>query len=66
MAIDSHVSKGFQWSKLPDLCEGLSNAEIVRVADEAVKETLIYGHDKITSSMLKDAITDRREMRKSI
>ncbi|MCG8643261.1 MAG: ABC-2 transporter permease, partial [Desulfobacterales bacterium] len=38
--LSGHVSKGFQWSKLPDLCEGLSNAEIVRVADEAVKEAL--------------------------
>lgn len=64
--LSGHVSKGFQWSKLPDLCEGLSNAEIVRAADEALKETLIYGHEKITASMLKDAIIDRREMRKSI
>lgn len=64
--LSGHVSKGFQWSKLPDLCEGLSNAEIVRAADEALKETLIYGHDKITASMLKDAIVDRREMRKSV
>ena len=64
--LSGHVAKGFQWSKLPELAEGLSNAEIIRAADEALKETLIYGHDKISFKMLKESIADRREMRKSI
>lgn len=62
--LEGQVSRGFRWSQLPELCEGLSNAEIAKVANEALKETLIYGHEKVTADMIKNAIADRREMRK--
>jgi len=62
--LSNHVSKGFQWSKIPVLCEGLSNAEVVKSADESIKESLIYGHKNVTLNMLKKSISDRLEMRK--
>lgn len=64
LRLTGHVQKGFPWSRVTSLCEGLSAAEIVRAADEAVKEVLIYGHEYVTFSMLKSALQDRQEMRK--
>lgn len=64
LRLAGHVKKGFPWSRVTSICEGLSAAEIVRAADEAVKELLIYGHEYVTFSMLKSAIQDRQEMRK--
>jgi len=60
------VTRNFQWKKLPEKSSGLSSAEITRAADEAVKDMLIHGHDKITMPILDSAIKDRLEMRKHI
>ncbi|MFM5604501.1 AAA family ATPase [Aeromonas sanarellii] len=60
------VTRNFQWKKLPEKSSGLSSAEITRAAEEAVKDMLIHGHDKITMPILDSAIKDRLEMRKHI
>lgn len=60
------VTRNFQWKKLPEKSSGLSSAEITRAADEAVKDMLIHGHEKITMPILDSAIKDRLEMRKHI
>lgn len=39
---------------------GLSYAEITRACEEAAKEMLIRGHKALTTSMLVDALTERR------
>jgi len=64
--LEPFVAKNFSWQKLPSLAQGLSNAEISRAADEAIKDLLIHERNKVTMSTLENAITDRRDMRKSL
>lgn len=59
------VTKNFSWKKLPDKALGLSSAEITRAAEEAIKDMLIHGYDKVTMPALEAAIIDRRTMQKS-
>ena len=58
--LSPYVAKTFSWKKLPELAEGLSNAEITLAAEDAIKEYLIHDHDKISLPILKHAISDRR------
>ncbi len=58
--LSPYVAKTFAWKKLPELAEGLSNAEITLAAEDAIKEYLIHDHEKITLPILKHAISDRR------
>tara|TARA_R110002033_G_scaffold20300_4_gene51496 strand:- start:25761 stop:26741 length:981 start_codon:yes stop_codon:yes gene_type:complete len=58
----SYVSKNFPWKKLALLSDGLSNAEVTLVANDATKEMLIHDHQSITISMLQQAIEDRKSI----
>ncbi|MBD2810595.1 ATP-binding protein [Xenorhabdus sp. Vera] len=60
------VAKNFSWKKLPDKAKGLSSAEITRSAEEAIKDMLIHGHNKISMPLLDSAITDRKNMRNKL
>ncbi|WP_418135133.1 AAA family ATPase [Psychromonas sp. GE-S-Ul-11] len=64
--LTTYVSKNFAWKKLPELAEGLSNAEITLAAEDAIKEYLINDHEKITLPILKHAISDRRMIKEHI
>ncbi len=57
--LSPYVAKTFPWKKLPDLANGLSNAEITLAAEDAIKEYLIHEHKAITLPILKHAINDR-------
>lgn len=59
------VTRNFPWKKLPDKALGLSSAEITRSSEEAIKDMLIHGYDKVTMPALETAIIDRRTMQKS-
>jgi len=59
------VTRNFPWKKLPDKALGLSSAEITRASEEAIKDMLIHGYDKVTMPTLETAIIDRRTMQKS-
>lgn len=59
------VTRNFPWKKLPDKASGLSSAEITRASEEAIKDMLIHGYDKVTMPALEMAIIDRRTMQKS-
>ena len=61
-----YVAKNFPWKKLAEIAKGLSNAEITRAADESIKDMLIHETDRITLTSVKDAILDRKNMRKII
>lgn len=64
--LESFVPKNFPWKKLPDCSKGLSSAEITRAAEEAIKEMLIHGQEKITLNSVEEAILDRKNMRKEL
>jgi SpoVK/Ycf46/Vps4 family AAA+-type ATPase len=59
------VTRNFPWKKLPEKALGLSSAEITRASEEAIKDMLIHGYDKVTMPALEMAIIDRRTMQKS-
>jgi SpoVK/Ycf46/Vps4 family AAA+-type ATPase len=56
----TYVAKNFPWKKLAHLSDGLSNAEVTLVANDATKEMLIHDYPSITISMLQQAIEDRK------
>jgi SpoVK/Ycf46/Vps4 family AAA+-type ATPase len=49
-----------QWRKLARLAEGLSYADVTRAAEEAVKDAIIHGRDKVINADLEQAIADRK------
>ncbi|CAG9297666.1 AAA family ATPase [Celerinatantimonas diazotrophica] len=61
-----YVAKSFPWRKLPDIAKELSNAEITRAAEEAIKEMIIHDSNRITLTSVKNAILERKNMRKSL
>jgi SpoVK/Ycf46/Vps4 family AAA+-type ATPase len=60
--LSPYVAGDFAWTALAELADGLSSAEIVLVAVDAVKEMLIEDRDAISFSQLEAAIADRRNM----
>lgn len=60
------VTNRFSWKKVLEKSQGLSNAELTRASEEAIKHILINGIEKITLEGLIEAITDRSEMRKNL
>jgi len=50
----------FQKTKLIGAASGLSYAEITRACEEAMKELIISGKKQITTTMLLNALTERR------
>ncbi|WP_299694044.1 ATP-binding protein [uncultured Vibrio sp.] len=60
--LHSYVAKNFSWKRLPEIAEGLSNAEITLAANDAIKEMLIHDHSSITITMLQQAIEDRKSI----
>lgn len=54
-------SKQVEWSAVLEKLDGLSHAEVARVANEVVKEMLIDGRGNLTTQALLDAIAERRQ-----
>lgn len=54
-------SKQVEWTTVLEKLDGLSHAEVARVANEAVKEMLIEGRETLTTQALLDAIAERRQ-----
>jgi SpoVK/Ycf46/Vps4 family AAA+-type ATPase len=50
-----------EWATVLEKVDGLSHAEVARVANEAVKEMLIDGHGNLTTEALLAAIVERRQ-----
>lgn len=49
------------WTAVLEQLDGLSHAEVARVASEAVKEMLIESRDKLTTDVLLAAIAERKQ-----
>lgn len=54
------------WPEVVPLAEGLSQAELARVADEATKEAILAGKKSVTTADLLAALTARRTMREAV
>jgi ATP-dependent 26S proteasome regulatory subunit len=60
------ASRAINWQSILPLTEGLSQAELARVADEAVKEAILSGKKKVSTSELSSALAARRVMREAV
>jgi SpoVK/Ycf46/Vps4 family AAA+-type ATPase len=60
------VGRKIGWSDILPLAEGLSQAELARVADEAMKEAILAGKKTVATSDLLAALNARRTMREAV
>jgi SpoVK/Ycf46/Vps4 family AAA+-type ATPase len=58
--LDRFDTRGLNWSAAVEKAEGLSQAEIVRAADDAAKSILLRNAKRITTDALVDAMAERR------
>lgn len=58
--LDRFDTRGLAWSQAAQQAIGLSQAEIVRAADDAAKFILLKHGKRITSELLLDALMERR------
>ena len=61
LAVSGVDSSGITWPAVLKQLDGLSHAEVARVANEAVKEMLIESRDKLTTDVLLTAIAERKQ-----
>ncbi len=55
---------GLSWKKLAEKAVGLSHADITKIAEDAIKDALIFETEKITSADLTKLIEERKRLRK--
>lgn len=60
------TAKRFAWTKVSDISEGLSHAELTRTAEDVIKSAIIYKRKTITSAEVSDAIQERRSYHEKI
>lgn len=58
--LDRFETRGLAWSEAAQHAVDLSQAEIVRAADDAAKSILLRNGKRITSETLLEALTERR------
>jgi SpoVK/Ycf46/Vps4 family AAA+-type ATPase len=54
----------FSWNKVITTAKGLSQAELVRVADDAAKQAILHGNGKIKQADVLAAIAERKNANK--
>jgi len=59
--LDRFDTVGLKWSMVVKQGAGLSNADIVRAADDAAKSTLLHGGQRITTATLDHALRERHK-----
>jgi SpoVK/Ycf46/Vps4 family AAA+-type ATPase len=60
------IDSKFGWKTLLSAASGLSQAEIAAAADEAAKEAILGGHGQVTTTIMLEAIKDRKTFRTRI
>lgn len=58
--LSNFETKGIVWGELTEGAVGLSQAEIVRAAEDAAKAAVLANHKRVDSTELKVAIAERR------
>ena len=61
LAVSGVNSSAVIWPDVLTQLDGLSHAEVARVANEAVKDMLIEGRDKLATDVLLTAIAERKQ-----
>lgn len=54
------------WSRIASVAEGLSQAELARAADEAMKEAILAGKKSVTTDELLTSVSARKAMREAV
>ena len=60
------AAKGVSWKRLAGVAAGLNHAEIVRAAEEVVKEALMADREKVTEAEIRLALVERQGMAKRL
>ncbi|MFC0206678.1 MULTISPECIES: AAA family ATPase [Sphingomonadales] len=60
------AGRSLGWEKILPLTEGLSQAELARVADEATKEAILAGRKTVATDEILAALNARRAMREAV
>lgn len=60
------ASRKIDWNKILPLADGLSQAEITRVADEAIKEAILEGKKTVATNCIVAALSARKTMRDAV
>lgn len=58
-----HLPKGTPWKVLAREATGLSCAEIAKASDDAIKEAIVQGEDRIQTKQVIEMLEERRTMR---
>ena len=64
--LNKMAGRSIDWGKVLPLAEGLSQAEIARVADEATKETILAGKKLVNTDYILVALNARKAMRDAV
>lgn len=64
--LGSMAGRKVAWDQITPLTEGLSQAELARVADEATKEAILAGKKSVATPDLIAALNARRSMREAV
>lgn len=54
------------WSKVIEAASGLSQADLVRAADEVIKEAILQGEKTVSTDELVGALRERRALRETV
>lgn len=60
------AGRSLVWDRIVPLTEGLSQAELARVADEATKEAILAGRKRVNTEEVLAALNARRAMREAV
>lgn len=60
------AARRIDWSEILPMAEGLSQGELARVADEAIKEAILAGKKSVATGDLLAALSARRTMREAV
>ncbi len=60
--LGKHAAARLAWKRVAKVAAGLSYAEVTRAAEEALKDSLLRGHDQITETQVVDMLQERQEL----
>ena len=61
-----YVDADLPWAQIVEAARGLSQAELLRACDDALKEHLLEGYHSVTEGLLGEALQRRREIHRRV
>lgn len=61
-----YVDSDLDWMQIVKVARGLSQADLLRACDDALKEHLLEGHRTVTGELLSEALKRRREIHRRV